>query len=155
MEIYIMCGIPGSGKTTWIKNNLPEDILVISRDLIRATIGISESAEHKAVGTSSEEVLVTKLENEAIKNACDKNISFVVDDINTGKYRKNLIELLRKCAPTAEIIGVNIDTPVEKCIERRKDQIKPAILQRIADRIIYIQASEVDKVLTFKNWYNG
>lgn len=153
MEIYIMCGIPGSGKSTWIKNNLPEDILVISRDLIRATIGISESPEHKAVGTSSEEVLVTKLENEAIKNACYKFKSFVVDDINTGKYRKNLIELLRKCAPTAEIIGVNIDTPVEKCIERRKDQIKPAIIQRIADRIVYIQASEVDKVLTFKNWY--
>ena len=153
MEIYVMCGIPGSGKSTWIKNNLPKDILVISRDLIRATIGISESPEHKDVGTSSEEVLVTKLENEAIKNACDKNISFVVDDINTGKYRKNLIELLRKCAPTAEIIGVNIKTPVEKCIERRKDQIKHAILQRIADRIVYIQASEVDKVLTFENWY--
>lgn len=153
MEIYIMCGIPGSGKSTWIKNNLPEDILVISRDLIRATIGISESPEHKALGSKSQEDLVTELENEAIKNACYQFKSFVIDDINTGKYRKNLIELLRKCAPTAELIGVNIKTPVEKCIERRKDQIKPAILQRIGDRIVYIQASEADKVLTFENWY--
>ena len=71
MEIYVMCGIPGSGKSTWIKNNLPKDILIISRDLIRATIGISESPEHKAVCTSTEEVLVTKLENEAIKNRRD------------------------------------------------------------------------------------
>lgn len=153
MEIYVMCGIPGSGKSTWIKNNLPEDILIISRDLIRATIGISESGDHKAIGTPEQERLVTDLENEAIKNACYQFRSFVVDDINTGKYRKNLIELLRKCAPTAELIGVNIKTPVEKCIERRKDQIKPAILQRIGDRIVYIQASEVDKVLTFENWY--
>lgn len=149
MEIYVMCGIPGSGKSTWIKNNLPEDILIISRDLIRAMIGISESADHKAVGTSSEEIMVTELEKEAIKNACYKFKSFVIDDINVGKYRKNLLEYIRKYAPVAEIIGVNIKTPVEKCIERRKDQIKPSVIQRIADRIVYIQATEVDKVLTF------
>ena len=153
MEIYVMCGIPGSGKSTWIKNNLPEDILIISRDLIRATIGISESAEHKVVGTSSEEILVTALEKEAIKNACYKFKSFVIDDINAGKYRKNLLEYIRKYAPVAEIIGVNIKTPLEKCIERRKDQIKPAILQRISDRIVYIQANEVDKVVTLETRY--
>lgn len=153
MEIYVMCGIPGSGKSTWIKNNLPKDILIISRDLIRATIGISESGDHKAIGTPEQERLVTDLENEAIENACLGYTSFVIDDINTGKYRKNLIERLRKCAPDAEIIGVNIKTNLEKCIERRKDQIKPSIMQRIADRIVYIQLSEVDKVLTFENWY--
>ena len=145
--IYIMCGLPGSGKSTWIKNNLPEDILIISRDLIRATIGISESVNHKALGTPEQERLVTDLENEAIKNACYQFKSFVIDDINTGKYRKNLLEHIRKYAPVTEIIGVNIKTPVETCIERRKDQIKPAIMQRIADRIVYIQATEVDKVI--------
>ena len=96
---------------------------------------------------------MTALEKEAIKNACYKFKSFVIDDINAGKYRKNLLEYIRKYAPVAEIIGVNIKTPLEKCIERRKDQIKPAILQRISDRIVYIQANEVDKVVTLETRY--
>ena len=33
-KVYIMIGIPGSGKSTYVKNNLA-DIPMISRDIIR------------------------------------------------------------------------------------------------------------------------
>lgn len=32
MNIYLMRGIPGAGKTTWIKKNLPENRVVVSAD---------------------------------------------------------------------------------------------------------------------------
>lgn len=32
--LYVICGIPGSGKSTWIKNHTSSEILV-SRDAIR------------------------------------------------------------------------------------------------------------------------
>lgn len=38
-KVYIMCGIPGSGKSTWISNNLDENIKIISRDIIRYKLG--------------------------------------------------------------------------------------------------------------------
>ena len=34
-KFYMMVGIPGSGKTTWISRNLPADIRVVHTDSIR------------------------------------------------------------------------------------------------------------------------
>ena len=38
-KVWIMFGIPGSGKSTWIKKNKP-NLPVVSRDLIREKFGI-------------------------------------------------------------------------------------------------------------------
>ena len=33
--LYVMCGVPGCGKSTWCKNNVPEDAVYVSRDEVR------------------------------------------------------------------------------------------------------------------------
>lgn len=146
-KIYILCGIPGSGKTTWIEENLGTDILVISRDIIRATIGLTTSVDHKFVGTKAQEDFVTILEDEAIKEACLNGKTFAIDDINTGKYRPQLIKKLRDWNSNATIIGVNLMTPVEVCIKRREGQIDENIMRRIHNNVRYIQTDEVDEII--------
>jgi len=37
-KLYIMCGTPGSGKSTWCKENVPETAVYISRDKIRFSL---------------------------------------------------------------------------------------------------------------------
>lgn len=44
-KIYLLCGIPGSGKSTWAKNHLDDNSIWISRDLIRFSM-VSEEEEY-------------------------------------------------------------------------------------------------------------
>lgn len=142
--VYIMVGIPGSGKSTWIKNNLG-NINIVSRDIIRAELGFTTDENEKVVLDKKDEALVTKVEYDYIRKYCAKNVPFVIDDTNTGKYRKELINVLRKY--NRFIIGINMHTPLDVCIERRKGQIPAKIMKQIYQNKQYIDESEVDKVI--------
>ena len=48
---YILCGIPGSGKSTFAKKNLPNAVL-ISRDICRVELGFTTSVDDKFVGVA-------------------------------------------------------------------------------------------------------
>ena len=143
-NVYVMCGLPGSGKSTWVKENHPE-AKIVSRDIIRAELGFTKDVDEKAVLSKEQEEQVTKREHELIRKYAMKRKSFAVDDLNTGCYRKDLIRILKKYG--AHVIGVNVTTPVETCIERRKGQIPADILHKIADKMQYITKDEVDELV--------
>lgn len=48
--VYMMCALPGTGKDTWIRENLPE-LPVVSLDAIRNELGISWEGNQAAVAT--------------------------------------------------------------------------------------------------------
>lgn len=75
--------------------------------------------------------------------------SIVIDDINSGKYRNKLINELRKY--NVHIIGVNLITPLDKCIKRRINQINPNILSSIQKRLTPITKEEVDELININN----
>lgn len=141
---FIMCGIPGSGKSTYIEDNLNVDEIV-SRDIIRVELGYTKSVDEKFVGTREQEDKVTQYENKRIVELCKQNKTFVIDDINTGRYRSNLIKLLRD--NNAYIIGININTPLDVCIERRKGQISPEVMKKIYNQKRPIKSDEVDELI--------
>lgn len=143
-NVYIMCGLPGSGKSTWVKENHPE-AEIVSRDIIRAELGFTKDVDEKAVLSKEQEEQVTKREHELIRKYAMKRKSFAVDDLNTGRYRKDLISTLKKYG--AHTIGVNVKTPVETCIERRKGQIPADVLHKIANKMQFIRKDEVDEVV--------
>lgn len=144
-KAYLMVGIPGSGKSTWIKNNLPSDIPVISRDIIRHKLGFTDSVEHKAVLSKDKENTVTEYENGLIHRYLSMGLDIVIDDINTGKYRKKMIQFLRDNG--AEVIGVRMNTVLETCIKRREGQISYEVMSSISSKLIPLADDEVDSVI--------
>lgn len=135
--VYILCGMPGAGKSTFCKKHLP-NCKVVSRDLIRVELGYTSSVDDKYVGTKYEEQQVTLRENELIKEYLEAGYDIVLDNMNGGPYLKGNIEYIKSITPEAKIYGYNIVTPLEKCIERRKDQILEGVMRSIYSRFHYI-----------------
>lgn len=144
-KAYLMVGLPGSGKSTWIINNLTDDIPVISRDIIRYKLGFTKCADHKAVLSKDKEEVVTLYEETMIHNHLAMGNDIVIDDINTGKYRKNMIKFLHDNG--AEVIGVRMNTNLDTCIKRRDGQISADVMRDINKRMIPLADNEVDTVL--------
>ena len=46
--VYILCGMPGAGKSTFCKNHLP-NCKVVSRDMIRFELGYTSAVGDKSV----------------------------------------------------------------------------------------------------------
>lgn len=142
---YVMVGLPGSGKSTWAKREHP-DLPVVSRDIIRAEIGLCNDGD-KFVGTKEQEQKVTELEYQRMKEYCGKKQDFIIDDTNIGKYRKQLVEFLR--GHNTRIVMVKMTTPLETCINRRRGQITEEVMRSMASRLIEPQEGEYDALLAY------
>ena len=134
---YILCGIPGSGKSTFAKKNLPDAVLV-SRDICRAELGFTSSVDEKFVGTREQEAQVTILETQKIKEAIESGKDIVLDNINGGHYLQKTVMTVIGFNPDIKIFGCNIVTPLEVCIKRREGQISEDVMRNIHSRFKYI-----------------
>ena len=141
MKAYIMCGLPGSGKSTFVREYL-NNVTIISRDFIRYQLGLTDSVDDKVVGSKEEEDTVTNVQNKLIKSCIDNDQDFVIDGINNITHRKELLEGLNK----GYVIGVNIKTTLEKCIEARKGKIPEEVLRELYSDWVYMSSEEVDEV---------
>ncbi len=137
--LYVMCGIPGSGKSTWVKNNLTENDKHISRDEIRFSM-VNRREEY-----FSKEDKVFEQFCLDIAAALKKGYNVFADatHINRGSRRK----LLQQVAMYADSIqAIEVCTPVSIALERnegRKDEglryVPPSAIKRM-----YSQYEEPD-----------
>lgn len=126
-NVWIMCGLPGSGKSTYIKKNLPKNVEIINQDQIRVELGIMDNIDKKKIGNSEQEKEVRKINFERIDNCINNRKDFVVDNTNIKYgYIQNLYDRLKKAGANVKIII--IDTPIEICKERRKNDIPAKVL---------------------------
>lgn len=108
--LYIMCGIPGSGKSTWIKNHITSSEMLVSRDTIRFNM-VKENEPY-----FSKEDEVWKEFIYRINHYLEMGYNVFADatHINTGARRKLLKEI--KGNPT--LAAIHITTPISLCLKR-------------------------------------
>jgi predicted kinase len=140
---WIMLGVAGSGKSTWIKENLGNGILVISKDGIREELGIIRG-EKKAIGNKEQEKKVQEIHDQRIRDAIRDGKSFVLDNTNLGKDLKDKVKELKEAG--YKVIGVRINTPIDVCIKRRPE-IPEKHLRNMDRKLKEIDTTIFDKLV--------
>lgn len=156
--VYILCGFPGCGKSTYINNNLSE-VKVISRDIIRQELGIDGATlenDKKVVGSKEEENKVSDIFNERLIECCEKKESFAIDNTNLKWcYRKDYLMKVMKYNPKIEIIYIEAPNFIKDCKERRKGEITASVYDRMNDSFDFPQLYECHRLTIVKQKEDG
>lgn len=129
-KVWLMSGIPGSGKSTWAKNQLNKSVSVwCSRDAVR----FSMLDENDTYFDKENEVF-----NTWISQICDALNNPEVEDIYidaTHISNKSRFKTLRKLPKEniEKITNVVFTTPLEICLERNA---KRTGRERVPDEVI-------------------
>lgn len=123
--LYILCGPPGCGKSTWALNFLEEnknDCVIVSRDAIRFNL-LDDKDNY-----FSKEKEVLKIFYDKIQNALDSGIKYVIADAthNTRKSRMNLLNNLYLYY--TDIIPVNFNTSLDQCLKNNTSRSGRALV---------------------------
>ena len=153
-KIYVMVGLPGSGKSTWIsehckKGNMEDNgtnWAIVSRDLIRVAMGICEPGK-KVVGTREQEEAVSERFDAELLDAVKSHHTVIIDNINLSrKYRDKYKELLRKY--NLKWVYVYMQAPtLDDNKERRKSVIEPDVFDNMVQGFDWPRASEYDELI--------
>ncbi len=118
LEILILIGIPGSGKSTWakdfVRNN--SDWIRVNRDDFRDMLKTSQTCENKI------EDMITGLVSDVISSSLSRKLNVIVDNTNLKiKYINAIIEEFKY---SANINYRVFDISKDKAIERDRNRDK-------------------------------
>jgi len=138
--MYILIGVPGCGKSTWSKENINEDTVVICKDAFRSMLRINYEYNMKY------EPIVHDLQTAAITSAVKNGLDIIVDEVNIKKSKR---DVLKELVPGYEIIYVvfkNTDT-----LDRRMNDSRgysreewDAVIQGMIKSMEWPEADECD-----------
>ena len=156
--VYILCGFPGCGKSTYCKEFLA-DKPIISRDIIRGELGIDGATttnNKKVVGTREEEDKVSEIFNKKMIEHCENKESFVLDNTNLKyQYRKDYLLKIMKYNPKVKIIYIEAPNYIKDCIERRKGEISKKVYDRMENNFDFPQLFECNELIIVKQYSDG
>lgn len=151
-KLLLMCGIPGSGKSTWAKEFISKNnAVLVSRDSIRFSL-LKEEDDY-----FSRENEVTECFYHMVHKFLETGeYDYVIADAthNTGRSRSNaLMGIEPHLIEGVEIIPVYFNIPVEVCKERNAQREGRA---RVPDMVIDRMARQrsVPKVRGERFWYS-
>lgn len=120
-KLILMCGVPGSGKSTWIQNNKSEADLWVSRDKIRFN-KLKEGDDYFAY---EDEVFEQFLEEITLGLEMDKTVFADATHLNR-KSRAKVLNRVHKFADEVEAIVMDVD--LETAIERNNNRTGLALV---------------------------
>jgi predicted kinase len=114
-DVYMMCGLPGAGKDTWIQQHL--DMPVISIDKIRRENKWNRKKDWgKAI----------QMAKETAREYCRRRKSFVWNATNSRKQnREDLIDLFTPYKARTNIIFLDIDLPTLLANNKAREEVIP------------------------------
>ena len=116
-KIYILCGVPGSGKSTWARKQVEEldgKGIIISRDAIRFSM-LGDDDAYFAHEDAVFDEFIKKIQ-EAINDQEHTSIFIDATHLNEKNRNKVLSRIWRMGDDV--IIGVYFDVPLEECLRR-------------------------------------
>lgn len=115
-KLYIMCGVPGSGKSSWIANHMddiPGTVSVQSRDMVRFSL-VKEDEPYFSKEKEVFDTWTSKIKKDL---KIYDNVIADATHLNAAS-RTKLLRKLGESLKGVEIIAIMIETPLETCLER-------------------------------------
>lgn len=113
-KVIILCGLPGSGKTTYSMSDAFKYYVRLSSDDYIDSIAAISGKTYNEVFTQTIKQS-NKLFFDGVKYFSDTNYNILVDKTNlTVKSRKNLIRKFTKHSPIIVFFDVNFDTLLKR-----------------------------------------
>lgn len=113
-KVYLMSGIPASGKSTWIRNHLTKGSEWISRDNVRFSI-IKDNEEYFAHEDEVFDTFITYI-NQTLENPEIENVYIDATHLNQRSRYKTLCRVRKD--NIEELNCVCFTTPLDICLAR-------------------------------------
>ena len=152
--LYISCGVPGAGKSTFLNKIKEEHAIIVSRDKIRFSLR-KENESYFAHETEVFEIFVSEITKYINQGY---NVYADATHLNYSSRLKLTTALLNKGCNPYKVIAIDFDVPLMTCLERnekRKGTI--AYVPREAIKRMYWQhtSPEDEFELTYRVNENG
>ena len=131
-NLYLMCGPAGAGKSTWLKENMP-DATVISRDKIRFAL-LKDGDDYFAYEDTVLKIFEAETQN-AINN--DKIETIVLDATHlTPKARRAALKNLKNLDKV--VLGaISMETDLETCLTQNAKRTGRALVPKTVIKNMY------------------
>lgn len=129
--LYVLCGCPGAGKTTWARRNLNNNhTCYISRDEIRFRL-LNDNDDYFAKENDVYNTFVAKI-------AANLKVRNVVADAThiSNCSRKKLLSSIAKITPKFEVIYITFPVEIDMCLARNarregRAQVPESVVRRM------------------------
>jgi predicted kinase len=136
-NLLIPMGIPGSGKSTWVKTMLDGKYTIISSDAIRKSLFGSLKAAHTPDEKAKNNAKVWDIFYRDIEEALKHNVDVVADATNLRAFaRERLREIAERTgAKTHLLVFNNLDQACLRNVQRNEDAVVPdAVMDDMIDQ---------------------
>jgi len=135
LEVIILKGLPGSGKSTWAKKKMqdnPGKYKSVNKDALRDMLDSGQFSKDN-------ESFVTKVRNFIIFAALEQGKNVIVDDTNFNPIHKKKIRDLAHGYAVVKIKEFNVD--VDECIRRdavRENSVGEKVIRSMYNKYVAI-----------------